>query len=339
MPEALPAVLASADELFDEVVDELIADGNIKVWRAQQLAEQKGGADKPDAADGIAAGKVILLGEHAVVYGKHALALPIPDAVAVTLHNEAIEPGIPELDAAITLIKHKLGVDDSPYSVRVRSRLPLAMGLGASAAFAVAIARAFNTRHELGLDDAAINDVAYECEKLAHGTPSGVDNTIATYAEPMLFSNDGALAIQNVSISEPPPLVIACSHQIGRTREQVANVRSRHEQSPAHYDAIFTQVDELSLAGAEALSSGDYETLGSLMNICHGLLNAIEVSNAELEKYGRACSGGWRGWCEDHRCGWRGVDCRSVPRNCSRRERGAAVGRVQNDGPGLRQED
>jgi len=272
-----------ADELFDEVVDELIADGNIKVWRAQQLAEKKGGTDEPDAADGIAAGKVILLGEHAVVYGKHALALPIPDAVAATLHDGPIEPIVPELDSAIAVIKHKLGVDDSPYSVRVRSRLPFAMGLGASAAFAVAITRAFNAKHDLGLDDVAINDVAYECEKLAHGTPSGVDNTIATYAEPMLFSNDGALEIQNVSISEPPPLVIACSHQTGRTREQVANVRSRHEQSPAHYDAIFTQVDELSLAGAEALSSGDYEALGRLMNICHGLLNAIEVSNAELE--------------------------------------------------------
>jgi len=272
-----------ADEHFEDVVDELVAEGDIKVWRAQQLADRKRALAEPDSADGIAAGKVILLGEHAVVYGKHALALPIANAVSVTLNEDAVDHGVPELDAAITLIKQKLGVDDSPYSVHVSSRLPLAMGLGASAAFAVAITRAFNSRHTLGLDDAAINDIAFECEKLAHGTPSGIDNSVATYAEAMLFSNDGGLDLQQVSMPEPPPLLIACSHQAGRTKEQVAGVRARHDQSPAHYDGIFGQIDDLSLAGAEALASGDYDTLGNLMNICHGLLNAIEVSNAELE--------------------------------------------------------
>lgn len=280
---SVASAVGIADEHFEDVVDELIAEGDIKVWRAQQLADKKRALADPDSADGIAAGKVILLGEHAVVYGKHALALPIPDAVSVTLHDGAVTTGIAELDAAISLIKKKLGVDDSPYSVHVESRLPLAMGLGASAAFAVAIARAFNSRHELGLDDAAINDIAFECEKLAHGTPSGIDNSVATYEKAMLFSNDGGLDLQQISMPEQPPLLIAFSHQAGRTKEQVAGVRSRHDQNPAHYDAIFGQIDGLSLAGADALANGDHNTLGNLMNICHGLLNAIEVSNAELE--------------------------------------------------------
>ena len=272
------------DEIFDAVVEELVAEGDIKVWRAREIARDMAGPATIAEPDGVAAGKVILLGEHAVVYGKHALALPIEGAVSAVVREGAgtHEPDLPELDAAIDLICEKLGVSGE-YSVAVHSRLPLGMGLGASASFAVAITRAFNAKLGLGLDDAAINDVAFECEKLAHGTPSGIDNTIATYAEAMLFSNDGGLEITRVAVQGHPPVVIACSSRPGRTRDLVAGVRERRERSAAHYDAIFEQIDALSVAGAAALERADYDELGRLMNICQGLLTAIEVSTPELE--------------------------------------------------------
>ncbi len=235
-----------------------------------------------DAADGIAAGKVILLGEHAVVYGSHALALPIHNAVAATLVEGGEEtPQVAEFASAIELIRRQLGVTERDFAVRVESRLPLGMGLGASAAYAVAITRAFNNRLGLGLDDDAVNAVAFECEKLAHGTPSGVDNTIATFAEPMLFRKGDRLRIEVVAGTAP--LVIACSSQQGRTREQLDAVRERYERHPQHVDAIFDAVDALSRAGADALAAQDYATLGDLMNICQGHLNAIGVSTPELE--------------------------------------------------------
>ena len=287
------------DELFDDVVSELVESGDIKVWKAAEILADKQSQTVAEAQAGTAAGKVILLGEHAVVYGKHALALPIADAVAVDLSASVSDSTISipawgvrrkisaeddtSIGAVIALIQDELGIADSRYSIRVHSRLPRAMGLGSSAAFAVAITRAFNTELALGLDDVKINAVAFECEKLAHGTPSGIDNTIATFGEPMLFRNAGSLEFETLKLAEAPPIIVACSSRPGLTREQVAGVRERYMRCSVHYDAIFDEIDALSQAGAEALARCDYAALGMHMNMCHGLLHAIEVSTAELD--------------------------------------------------------
>jgi hydroxymethylglutaryl-CoA reductase len=287
------------DELFGDVVDALIADGTIKTWKAHKiLAGLRAGSADDNSPCGKAAGKVILLGEHAVVYGKHALAIPIADAVSarVAPSDTGLSVSVPAwgvyeivgdqptgIGEAVSLIVRELDLPGSGYSIVLRSRLPRAMGLGASAAFAVAIVRAFDVALELGLDDERVNAIAFACEKLAHGTPSGVDNAIATYGTPMLFRNAGKLEAETLTLSEPPPVVIACSSQRGLTRDVVAGVRARRERSIGRYDTLFEEIDALSRAGAAALLKADYAELGALMNICHGLLNAIEVSTAELE--------------------------------------------------------
>lgn len=285
------------DELHRELVNELVASGDIKTWKARELvAAREKPALSPDAG---AAGKVILLGEHAVVYGRHAVALPIPGAVAAEVVKVDSNPRIvvPEwgldvpvtaeeatgVGAAVMLLMRELGVQGHSYSIRVRSRLPRAMGLGSSAAFAVAITRAFNRALDLRLDDERINDIAFECEKLAHGQPSGIDNSIATFGEAMLFRRGESLELRRLQPGAPPPLVVACSHAGGLTREQVAGVRERRAAGTPHYEAIFDEIDALSVEGADALETADYDRLGRLMNLCHGLLNAIEVSTPELE--------------------------------------------------------
>ena len=144
--------------------------------------------------------------------------------------------------------------------------------------------RAFNNGLKLGLDDENVNAIAFASEKLAHGTPSGVDNTLATFAKPMLFRNAGGLQFESLGINIPQPLIVAWGQETGRTSEQVVGVRKRREQSVAHFDYLFDEMDRLSRQGAELLQSAKWEELGALMNICHGLLNAIGVSTPDLER-------------------------------------------------------
>jgi hydroxymethylglutaryl-CoA reductase len=297
-------------EYFDRVVAGLIESGEIKTWKAQELLERISSpageaaavSDKDGAGSGIAAGKVILLGEHAAVYDKHVLALPLADAVKATVHEEgdAIALTLTELGrpraidlraaggagiaAALELILERLGIERRGFIIRVDARIPAAMGLGSSAAFAVAIIRAFNDLYKLGLDDDRVNDLAFDCEKLAHGSPSGIDNNLATYARPVLYRKTAEPRTRTIELRESPPIVVASSGQPGITRDQVAAVRRRYEQQQRLVSQIFEEIDAISLAGAEALRRVDYDDLGSLMNICHGLLNALGVSTPELEK-------------------------------------------------------
>ena len=300
---SVAAAAGATEPVFERVVERLIASGEIKDWKARQiLADLDTAADADGAPSAHAAGKVILLGEHAAVYGRHALALPVVDAVsaAVSRRDAGITISVPEwgefrrldlergtpegIDAAVALILEQLGVDERAFALRIHSRLPRAMGLGSSAAVAVAIVRAFDLTLELDLDDARVNEIAFLCERHAHGTPSGIDNTIATYARPMVFRNAGSIQTRYLKLPDCLPMVVASSGHPGLTLPQLAAVRARRERCPRAYDAIFNEMDAISLAGADALERGDYAELGALMNVCHGLLNAIEVSTPELER-------------------------------------------------------
>ena len=277
------SVAASAGapaELFDTLVGRLIESGEIKHWKARELLED---LTSEPGAGAKSAGKIILLGEHGVVYGRHALAVPIPDAVSVSVvpANE-LSHDLP--DGYVERILDELGIEERGWKIDVVSRLPLGKGLGSSAAIAVAMARAFNIELNLGLDDERINAIAFASEQLAHGTPSGVDNTLSTYAAPMLFSNDGELRFETIETGEVPPLVVAWGDETGKTSEQVAGVRERYEQAPEQFGALFDQMDTLARAGAERLRNGQYEELGLLMDLCQGLLNGIGVSTPSLER-------------------------------------------------------
>ena len=297
---SIAAAVGAPEEQFDELVARLIDSGEIKRWKAEEiLGELPASAAPCKAPNAVAAGKVILFGEHAAVYGRHALALPLPGAVRASVSpaesfttltipawgvSGRVDLDDPKgVDAAVALIRQELGLTASHFSIFVDCDLPRGMGLGSSAAIAVAVARGMSKAAGLDIDDDRINAIAFECEKLAHGTPSGVDNSLATFAQPMLFQNDGKLTIEPLQLTETPPLLIVFGTEVGLTNEQVAGVRRRREQATARYDSLFDEIDRLSVAAADLLREQNYRELGLAMNICHGLLNAIGVSTPELE--------------------------------------------------------
>jgi len=297
------------DALFDKVVTGLIDSGEIKTWKAEQLVSEFSATGSAEAghdesehlAEGVAAGKVILLGEHSAVYDKHVVALPLNEAVRATVSDsdngttvDLVEPAGPRrldlttspgtgLAAMLDLIVSSLNVPRQEFAIRITVRIPAGMGLGSSAAFAVAIIRALVAHRGLKLDDAAVNRLAFDCEKLAHGTPSGIDNTLATYGKPVLYQRSAEPPTRLLELREPPPIVIASSGRPGITRDQVAGVQARRARQPQRVDALFEEMDALSLDGARALQAADYAVLGELMNLAHGYLNAIGVSTPALE--------------------------------------------------------
>lgn len=305
----LAATAGAPPEIFDKVVAGLVASGDVKSWKAGELVDSLRAGDTPnpdsvpaDAASGVASGKVILLGEHAAVYDKHVLALPIEAAITARVAELAagIRLSIPEWDvqqewlpgqpapssaaAVVALITEKLGIGSRGFDLHIHSRIPAAMGLGSSAALAVALIRAFDNFLQRKMSDVEVDKLAFECERLAHGTPSGIDNNIATYGEPVLYSKGSRSRTKPMNLAEAPPLVVAASGIKGNTKDQVAGVRFRYERARDLYTTIFDEIDEISVAGSVALRECDYEQLGSLMNVCQGFLNAIEVSTPELEK-------------------------------------------------------
>ncbi|MEK6916812.1 MAG: mevalonate kinase [Nanoarchaeota archaeon] len=239
-----------------------------------------------------APGKIILFGEHAVVYGYPGIAVPVKNAeieVSVShsdyfsyetdreLYKEEKEC----LNELVDLIFFQLEVDKKELHIKIKSTIPIASGMGSSAALAVALIKGIAEHFDILLTEKKINEIAFESEKLFHGTPSGIDNTVVTYGKPVYFY-DGEM--QLLKLKKPIYLVIANTGIKSSTKEVVSGVRQRYERYKEEYSALFDKIGEITEKAKTAFENGEIEQLGELMDKNHALLQQIDVSCKELDE-------------------------------------------------------
>jgi mevalonate kinase len=270
-----------------------------------------------------APGKIILFGEHAVVYGRPALAVPVTQVHTDVEVTDSARSGIwidaPDVDLQAELntlpSDHPLAAvihnflflsRISPFpnlAIKITSTLPVASGLGSGAAVTVALTRALASHLHQPLTDEELNAFAYEIEKLHHGTPSGIDNTVVTYARPVYFVRGQSM--ETFKVGEPFTLVIADTGISAPTKESVSDVRRLWMQDQPRWERVFDKIGDISSAARRAIEAGNLNTLGELMNENHTLLQTLTVSSPALDQLvetartvgarGAKLSGGGRG--------------------------------------------
>ncbi|MFN2274449.1 MAG: mevalonate kinase [Anaerolineales bacterium] len=251
-----------------------------------------------------ASAKLILFGEHAVVYGRPALAIPLPTLRAhVWIRvNDRGEAGHIEIEsehfgaskwlhesspddplAAIV----KLSLDElhltpsEPLLITIHSDIPVGAGLGSGASVSIAIARALARFAGADLTPETASRLAFAVERIHHGSPSGIDNTVIAFEQPVYYIRDRVL--QPFTLNSRLHLILADSGARTQTSMAVAGVRSRYQTDPQTYEGYFDQIGQLTDQAYALLQSGDDEPLGGLMTRNHALLRSLGVSSPELD--------------------------------------------------------
>ncbi|MBK8619635.1 MAG: mevalonate kinase [Anaerolineales bacterium] len=248
-----------------------------------------------------ASGKVILFGEHAVVYGRPALAVPVTQVHADVDVLDSPRPGVwvnapgiqlnAELNAlpadhpigqAILKLFQHCGILQLPnLEINIESTIPVASGLGSGAAVSVALIRALSSFISCPLSNDEINTLVYEIEKIHHGTPSGIDNTVITYAMPVYFMK--GRPIETFKAGKPFTVVIGNTGVPAPTKESVADLRRLWLKDTTTYEDFFNEIAQIALIARRSIESGKPELLGDLMDHNHSLLQEMTISSPELD--------------------------------------------------------
>jgi mevalonate kinase len=257
------------------------------------------------AISATAPAKTILFGEHAVVYQRPAIAVPINNlrTIVSILANPKNKPGDVIIEArdinfkehfdeltnehpfrvAIQKVTEFFHLDHFPScEIMITSNVPIASGLGSSASTAVALIRALALFLGQQPNDRIISDLAFQVEKIHHGNPSGIDNSVVAYEKPVFFIKQNPIKILKVKF--PLNFILGNTGIHSLTKDVVSAVREKWTINTERYEKIFDEIGEISKSAKVAIEFGDIQKIGKMMNENHLLLKQIDVSCLELDK-------------------------------------------------------
>jgi len=267
-----------------------------------------GTPEGPRAGRGQGYGKIILLGEHSVVYGRAALAAGLAvgctavaregavDSLLVEPWNVRVEAARPEPEPERELLRRGFAVVCEAASERARAagrsqrqalevhasmQIPGGAGLGGSAALSVAVIRALADvlGESPSEEDVVAGSLAWE--RVFHGNPSGIDSAMAVTGGLSWYVRGQPL--KRVHAARGLSLVIGNSGEHGSTKAMVESVARQHARDPAKAEQIFDAIAALVTNAQSALESGEHARLGQLMDLNQTLLNTLLLSTAKLE--------------------------------------------------------
>jgi len=234
-------------------------------------------------------GKFIVVGEHFVVHGVPAVAAPVTGVrTRVTVErSDQNRLSIPVKGEGAVLAERvfhaalrQSAIIDVPVSVHVESTIPVGFGLGSSAAYSVGLVGALSefSGKSLALDE--LRTRAHALEKLIHGLPSGIDDTVISYRNPVKFCRGECTQLHAGGDFH---FVLASCDYPGVTKDAVAAVAELAEERPSFFAGLVSQASVVTAASIDALESGDNAALGRQMDVAHELLSTVQVSTPELE--------------------------------------------------------
>jgi mevalonate kinase len=254
----------------------------------------------PTGSGAVGHGKVILLGEHAVVHGCPALAAGMSrgciahaePAQRDTLSVEpwgvtvyADTPTAPEdrdmLRRGFALLCERYPQPRSAMHVHATMQIPGGAGLGGSAALSVAVLRALDAALDVTHSDDQLIDGSIAWERVFHGNPSGVDSAMAVRGGIARFKRGEGL--QPLRLAKKVVLVVGYSGEHGSTKHTVASVARQYERDRDKTQQIFDAIEALVNNAQTALELGDHGRLGQLFDLNQTLLNTLMLSTTKLE--------------------------------------------------------